>query len=74
MANTAINVRAPLSIWRTLAAPFVAAGNFLVAIGEASNRAKQVEFLNAMTDEELAARGMTRETIVRHVFSDKMGI
>lgn len=74
MANTAIDVRAQHNILRTLATPFVAIGNFLVALGEASSRAKQVEFLNAMSDAELAERGMTRETIVRHVFSDKMGI
>ncbi|GAA6208603.1 hypothetical protein NBRC116601_18960 [Cognatishimia sp. WU-CL00825] len=74
MATTTLNHSASQSILRTLAAPFIAIGNTLIAIGEASSRSKQVEFLNSLSDSQLADRGMTRETIVRHVFSDKMGI
>lgn len=73
MATTATYAHAPVSFLRILAKPFVAFGNLLVAIGEASSRAKQVEFLNSLTEAELADRGMTREEIVRNVFADKMG-
>lgn len=33
-------------------------------------RLRELERLNAMTDEQLAARGLRREDIVRHVFRD----
>ncbi|MGY9046200.1 hypothetical protein P775_25715 [Puniceibacterium antarcticum] len=44
--------------------------NFLVRIAESNGRMKAVERLNAMSDAELAARGLQREDIVRHVFRD----
>ncbi|SIN94858.1 DUF1127 domain-containing protein [Vannielia litorea] len=42
----------------------------LVAAAEANPRMKAVNRLSAMSDEELAARGLKREDIVRHVFRD----
>ena len=42
----------------------------LVAMAEANPRMKAVNRLAAMSDEELAARGLKREDIVRHVFND----
>ncbi|MFY0632441.1 MAG: DUF1127 domain-containing protein [Vannielia sp.] len=42
----------------------------LVAMAEANPRMKAVNRLSAMSDEELAARGLKREDIVRHVFRD----
>ncbi|WP_417718890.1 DUF1127 domain-containing protein [Salipiger sp.] len=45
-------------------------GNALVAVGEANPRLRRVEALQRMTDEQLAARGIRREDIVRHVFHD----
>ncbi|MGH1466863.1 MAG: DUF1127 domain-containing protein [Cognatishimia sp.] len=74
MATATLKLGTSQSILRALATPFIAFGDLLIAIGETSVRAKQVDFLNSLTDEELEERGMTRETIVRHVFSDKMGI
>ncbi|WP_146586497.1 DUF1127 domain-containing protein [Puniceibacterium confluentis] len=44
--------------------------SFLVRIAESNGRMKAVERLNAMSDAELAARGLQREDIVRHVFRD----
>jgi hypothetical protein len=43
---------------------------FLVAISTAQSRVRQIELLCAKTDEELAVRGLIRQDIVRHVYSD----
>ncbi len=45
--------------------------NGLVVIAESSSRAQAVRRLNEMSDAELAARGVTREEIVRKIFADK---
>lgn len=47
--------------------------SFLVSIGENNSRLRRVEFLNGLSDDELAARGIRREDIVRHVFADALG-
>ncbi len=59
-----------LSALKILAKPFVALGNGLVAIGEANDRSRKVQTLMAMSDAELAERGIKRDQIVQHVFSD----
>lgn len=43
------------------------------AIAEAQSRADQIERLQALSDQELAKRGLTRDRIVHHVFRDKLG-
>ena len=40
---------------------------------EAVSRKNEISFLNSLTDEELAARGLTRDRIVHHVFRDRLG-
>lgn len=47
---------------------FAALGNALVGIGEANSKLRQVEALQALSDQELAQRGIKREDIVRTVF------
>ena len=44
--------------------------NFLVSISTAQSRVRQIEFLCALSDEELDQRGLTRQDIVRHVYRD----
>ena len=44
--------------------------NFLVSISMAQSRVRQIEFLCALTDEELAERGLSRQDIVRYVYRD----
>jgi uncharacterized protein YjiS (DUF1127 family) len=44
--------------------------NFLVSISAAQSRVRQIEFLCALTDEELAERGLSRQDIVRYVYRD----
>ena len=44
--------------------------NFLVSISTAQSRVRQIEFLCALTDEELAERGLSRQDLVRYVYRD----
>ena len=44
----------------------------LLAVGRAHSRSAEIERYMAMTEEELAQRGLTRDTIVRHVFRDRI--
>ncbi len=55
----------------SLATPFRAIGRFLVRIAESSDLMRQVEKLNRTSDEELAARGVTRSDMVREIFSSR---
>lgn len=43
----------------------------LEAIVSAQDRAREFTALSARTDEELAEMGLTRQTIVHHVFRDR---
>ena len=43
--------------------------NMLVAVGESSGIARSLQRISEMTDEEIAARGTTREALVRKVLS-----
>ena len=47
-----------------------AIGRFFVLITESNYRVREAERLQRMTDTQLAARGLKREDIARHVFAD----
>ena len=47
-----------------------AIGDFFTLITESNWRVREAERLQAMSDAQLAARGMRREDIARHVFRD----
>ncbi len=54
-------------------------GTFFAGLGEGFNafaaarvRCAEIERLYAMSDKQLAAMGLTREAIPRHVFRDKL--
>ncbi len=49
--------------------PFKAIGRFTVQIAEADSRMQAVARLNAMTEAELEAKGLTREDEIRRIFS-----
>lgn len=55
-----------------LAAPFRTIFNALVTMAEQSPRMREIERLQAMSDADLAARGLTRDRIIQHVFRDKI--
>lgn len=50
-----------------LAAPFKAAGRFLIWLGETSGRMQEIERVNRLSDAELAARGTTRDAEIRRI-------
>ncbi len=58
------------SFGQQVGAFFTAIGHGLIAMGENSSRYRRLQALNAMSDEQLAARGLKRSEIVRHVFAD----
>ncbi len=51
-------------VWRVLAGM----GNALVRLAETNPKLRELEALSALSDEELAHRGIRREEIVRRVF------
>ena len=67
-----------LSLRSSILAPLhsvvAAIAGYFEAYAEAASRADEFERLNALTDEELAARGLTRADIGRYVFRDLMAI
>ncbi|WP_299354832.1 DUF1127 domain-containing protein [uncultured Shimia sp.] len=73
MAHTAHHTNFADSALHILAAPFIAIGKGMVALAESSSRYKQIEQLNAMSDQELADLGLKREDVVRHIFRDCVG-
>lgn len=57
--------------WRfSLGGVFRAMGEALVTLAEANSRVRRAEALQALSDDELAAKGLKREDIPRHVFGD----
>ena len=60
--------------WAALVAPFRAFGNALVYLAENNSRMDQVRRLQAMSDEELAARGTNRVDQVRRIFASSGAI
>lgn len=67
MANATATAQSNFS----LLAPFRAVGRFMIRVGEAGARVKRIEYLNSLTDTQLAERGLKREDIVREVFHDR---
>ncbi|MCW8842627.1 MAG: hypothetical protein OQK00_04345 [Rhodobacteraceae bacterium] len=70
MAYTTLHTGARSAILHNLAVPFIALGNALVRLGEANSRTKQVAYLQSLSDEDLAKRGITRDEIAHYVFKD----
>lgn len=57
------------SLLATLVAPFRAIGRGLIYMAENNSRMDAVHKLNAVTDEQLAARGTDRASEVRRIFA-----
>lgn len=72
MAHVTDNTHIHTSFLQVLKAPFAAIFNAMVMVGEASSRSQETQFLYSLSDEDLAARGLKREDIVRHVFRNYM--
>ena len=61
----------PRGLGARIAAPFLAFGRMLLKVAEANSRFEKVQRLQRLSDADLAARGLTRDGIVLHVFRDK---
>ena len=59
-----------LGILNLLAKPFTALGKGLVAIAETNTRYQTLNKLMALSDAELVKRGLNRDQLVHHVYSD----
>ena len=53
-----------------LGAPFRAIGAWLVRLAETNRLVQEADALHAMSDADLAAKGLRREDIPRYVFRD----
>ncbi|MEJ5218254.1 DUF1127 domain-containing protein [Cognatishimia sp. D5M38] len=72
MANIDVAARPQTTLLGTLAAPFVALGNAIIAHGEAVADYRAERFHLNLTDEELAQRGLNRKDQVRKAFAPYM--
>ncbi|MFV0244367.1 MAG: hypothetical protein ACK5IB_05015 [Qingshengfaniella sp.] len=59
---------APAGLLSALGAPFRGLWNFLVMVGENNAKLKLYQRLSAMSDDELARRGLNREDLIRRIF------
>ncbi|REC57308.1 DUF1127 domain-containing protein [Rhodosalinus sediminis] len=70
MADIAAHSNASAAPRRGLSALFAAIGEFFTTVAASDRRLRQVDYLQSLTDAELAERGIRREEIVHHVFRD----
>jgi len=73
MANAAVENSFVSPIARTLTAPFAAIWSGMAHLAETNSYLREVEYLQSLSDAQLAQRGLTREDIVRHVFGPRLG-
>ena len=66
---TDINVERPSNLLVRIAN---GAFEWLIRLGEAGARTKELEHFNSMSDAQLAELGLRREQIVQHVFRDRI--
>ena len=72
MTQTALYTAPARTLGQFAAMPFLALWNGMIALAEAGSWMKQIERLNALSDEQLAALGKTREGEVRRIFGDRL--
>jgi uncharacterized protein YjiS (DUF1127 family) len=60
------------TVLKLAAAPFRAIGRFLVMLAETGPRMEAIRHLNAMSDTELQAKGLTRDGEVRRIFGGSL--
>lgn len=60
------------NVLQVVAAPVIAIGSFLNMLAATRFRMEETKRLNAMSDADLAARGLTRAGEVDRIFSDRI--
>lgn len=74
MAQTATRTDFSTSLLQHVKNIFNAIGRGMIKLAEANSRQHTVEKLREMSDEQLAQRGLRRDTIVQHVYRDYLYI
>jgi hypothetical protein len=72
MTTVTTNTSASGHLGREVPGFFAKIWHGLIAIAEVNPRLKQLEYLASLSDTELAAKGLRREDIARHVFRNKI--
>ena len=72
MAHTATHIPAGSGILAPVGRVLTAIFDALVRIGEANPAMRRIEELSALSDEELAARGLRRQDIAAHVLKSSV--
>lgn len=72
MTTLSTNTSGPGYFGRSVLGFFSKIGHGLLAIAEANPRVKKMDYLSSLSDAELAAKGLKRQDIARHVFANKM--
>ena len=67
MAFTTTDAPSRPRVLTLIAAPFRAAGRFLIWLGETSGRMQEIERVNRLSDAQLAARGTSRDAEIRRI-------
>jgi hypothetical protein len=70
MADISTNTVMATSAGNPIIRAFSWVGNLLVKMAEANPRMRQAEALAALSDQDLAKRGLRRQDIAMHVFGD----
>lgn len=70
MAISTAHTRSLTALPGVVADIFTGIFDALVRIGEANAKVRQINALSALSDAELAARGMRREDIIRRVMGE----
>ncbi|MDK3074796.1 DUF1127 domain-containing protein [Sedimentitalea sp. JM2-8] len=70
MAHTSTHNDAHFSIFGAIQNVFSTIGSAFVMMAQSDSRMRQIEALNALSDAELAERGLRRDEIARYVFND----
>ncbi|MER5170330.1 hypothetical protein [Thioclava sp. GXIMD2076] len=67
-----VNTAHKSSLGSVIARMFQKAGRALVLATEAKSRQSEIVRLNAMSDAQLAMKGIARDEIVAHVYRDRL--
>ena len=73
MAHTAHHPSFGTAVLHGLARPFITIWDSLCNQATKHARLDQIQFLESLSDEELAQRGLRRDGILAHVYRDRWG-
>lgn len=74
MAQVSTNAPAHVNFGGAVANFFKSIVTGMMKITEANHLVQKADYLNSLSDAELAQRGLKREDIARHVFASYMGV